>query len=676
MGTHPIFESDFDCLTECVIHDVRYTAGILPPPGGGGGGVPTTAPIATTQSAPIATITTAPAPSITAQQTQAPPQQQQGPNNGTANNIKTETDVELTPVHNNTRTPGAPFQQQQQRPPPQQPNNAPRPMATTIQSSQPRIGSGLDSGQNNQNVGDGRGTHPDELTPEEMTNVTKCRNFLITLIQLAQRNESTNPQTVQNVKDLVQQLIDDRIPAQLFTERLQTELQSTPQPYLVPFLRRSLPLLRRSMQQRPSGGAGGATGVSAGPTSGGGGVVAQKITPKLENNTSSVPLPTKRPAPSGPGTGGPIPHKQQPIKSEPTGPTQGQPVFASAPSQGGPNNPTIITRRPQPITPRNAPGGAPTIQIVNKPIPSNARLPVKPGVARIPGGVGVGPSSQRPMPGNIRYKPGPKAEPVDGGDGDETDLINMADVNLENEAKNLKRADVGTEVRNAPGGDEQIYVNKQVLHKLVGQAASRAGDIQRVTPDGARLIGLALEEYVKNLVSKAIHAASHRNIQFKDDEHRIKVNDVKAQLKIIGEIMNREKLKAEEAEQDQRNKLIKSRPKKKDDDPEREKKKKDAKMKQEALQEREQQKRADLTALAATQRKRPNTGNKSSAGGGTTGSGGGNNANSTSGGPGGTTGPNRPQRVTRVKMRDLLFCLDSERLDRGSRDEVYKRYLK
>ena len=68
----------------------------------------------------------------------------------------------------------------------------------------------------------------------------------------------------------------------------------------------------------------------------------------------------------------------------------------------------------------------------------------------------------------------------------------------------------------------------------MGQAASRAGEIQRVTPDGARLIGLALEEYVKDLVAKAIHAASHRNQQFKDDEHRVKVNDVKAQLKIIG----------------------------------------------------------------------------------------------------------------------------------------------
>ena len=67
--------------------------------------------------------------------------------------------------------------------------------------------------------------------------------------------------------------------------------------------------------------------------------------------------------------------------------------------------------------------------------------------------------------------------------------------------------------------------------------------------------------------------------------------------------MNREKLKAEEAEQDQRQKLIKSRPKK-DDDPEREKMKKTAKLKQEALKEREDQKRADITALAATQRKR------------------------------------------------------------------------
>ena len=49
----------------------------------------------------------------------------------------------------------------------------------------------------------------------------------------------------------------------------------------------------------------------------------------------------------------------------------------------------------------------------------------------------------------------------DEGNGDETDVTTMADVNLDNEAKNLRRPDVATEIRHAPGGDEQIYVNKQ-----------------------------------------------------------------------------------------------------------------------------------------------------------------------------------------------------------------------
>ena len=72
-----------------------------------------------------------------------------------------------------------------------------------------------------------------------------------------------------------------------------------------------------------------------------------------------------------------------------------------------------------------------------------------------------------------------------------------------------------------------------MLHKLVGQAASKAGGIQRVTPDGARLMGLALEDHIKTIISKAIHAASHRSIQFKETEHIEKLNDVKSQFKYI-----------------------------------------------------------------------------------------------------------------------------------------------
>ena len=41
---------------------------------------------------------------------------------------------------------------------------------------------------------------------------------------------------MQNVKALVQNLIDDQITPDEFTKRLQVELNSSPQPYLVPFL--------------------------------------------------------------------------------------------------------------------------------------------------------------------------------------------------------------------------------------------------------------------------------------------------------------------------------------------------------------------------------------------------------------------------------------------------------
>jgi hypothetical protein len=323
-------------------------------------------------------------------------------------------------------------------------------------SGQPTVGPGLQSNSTTES------SNPNGLTPEELTNVQKCKNFLITLIQLAQRNEQTNPRTVQNVKDLVQQLIDDRITPTDFTERLQTELQSTPQPYLVPFLTKSLPLLRRSMQ---NGGSKARPAPSGGPP----------------------PMPVKRPAP---GPNPPTTPSNKVIKHEPgpgPSPNTTRVQIPMRPSHPGP--------RPPPDVPR--------ITLHNQPVPHNQ--PFRPGQP-------------------IRTRP------------------------------------------------------RHIVHT----------------------------QRPKNLVSKAIHAASHRNIQFKDNEHREKVNDVKTQFKLLQEIMLNEKQKAEEAEQEQRAKLLRSR-NKKEEDPEREKKKKDAKMKQQAIQEREQLKQADETALIASQRKRPTT---------------------------------------------------------------------
>uniref|UniRef100_A0AAQ4P9X0 TAFH domain-containing protein n=1 Tax=Gasterosteus aculeatus aculeatus TaxID=481459 RepID=A0AAQ4P9X0_GASAC len=84
------------------------------------------------------------------------------------------------------------------------------------------------------------------VSQEMQENVKKCKNFLATLIKLASHN-SPSPDTSKNVKALVQDLLDAKIEPEEFTSRLQAELKSSPQPYLIPFLKKSLPALRQSL---------------------------------------------------------------------------------------------------------------------------------------------------------------------------------------------------------------------------------------------------------------------------------------------------------------------------------------------------------------------------------------------------------------------------------------------
>ncbi|NWI96811.1 TAF4B factor, partial [Pitta sordida] len=77
---------------------------------------------------------------------------------------------------------------------------------------------------------------------EMLENVKKCKNFLSTLIKLA----SSGPQASemgQNVKNLVQNLLEAKIEPEEFTKKLYIELKSSPQPYLVPFLKASKSML-------------------------------------------------------------------------------------------------------------------------------------------------------------------------------------------------------------------------------------------------------------------------------------------------------------------------------------------------------------------------------------------------------------------------------------------------
>ena len=76
------------------------------------------------------------------------------------------------------------------------------------------------------------------MTPD--TAKVKCKNFLSTLLRLA----SEQPESVAtNVQSLIQGLVDAKVEPEEFTTKLQREVNSSPQPCLIRFLKVSINLL-------------------------------------------------------------------------------------------------------------------------------------------------------------------------------------------------------------------------------------------------------------------------------------------------------------------------------------------------------------------------------------------------------------------------------------------------
>ena len=72
----------------------------------------------------------------------------------------------------------------------------------------------------------------------------RCKNFLVTLQRLAIEKL---PAVEENVRNLIQSLIDSLVDPEAFCTKLASELNCLPQPCLVPFLKRSLPFLQNSL---------------------------------------------------------------------------------------------------------------------------------------------------------------------------------------------------------------------------------------------------------------------------------------------------------------------------------------------------------------------------------------------------------------------------------------------
>uniref|UniRef100_A0A8C0APC8 TATA-box binding protein associated factor 4 n=1 Tax=Buteo japonicus TaxID=224669 RepID=A0A8C0APC8_9AVES len=486
---------------------------------------------------------------------------------------------------------------------------------------------------------------------ETMENVKKCKNFLSTLIKLASSGKQSS-ETAANVKELVQNLLDGKIEAEDFTSRLYRELNSSPQPYLVPFLKRSLPALRQltpdsaafiqqSQQQQPTTQATIATIPSA-----------------------AVLLSSSVQRTAGKATATVTSTLQQPVISL-TQPTQ---VIQQSQKAGALIRPPQVTLTQTPMVALRQPHSrimltTPQIQLnqlQTVPVVKPAVLPGNKAIATVSTQVAAAQKNKLKEPGGGSFR----------DDDDINDVASMAGVNLSEESARILATNselVGTLTRSCK---DETFLFPAPLQRRILEIGKKHG-ITEIHPDVVSYVSHATQQRLQNLVEKLSETAQQRNISYKDDERYEQASDVRAQLKFFEQLDQIEKQRKDEQEREILMRAAKSRSRQEDPEQLRLKQKAKEMQQQELAQMR--QRDANLTALAAIGPRKKRKIDSPGSGSGTEGSG------SSAAVPGssgvGTTRQFTRQRITRVNLRDLIFCLENERETSHSL-LLYKAFLK
>ncbi|KAI2659310.1 Transcription initiation factor TFIID subunit 4 [Labeo rohita] len=444
---------------------------------------------------------------------------------------------------------------------------------------------------------------------ETMENVKKCRNFLSTLIKLATSGKQSS-ETVANVKELVKNLLEGTIEAEEFTSRLYKELNSSPQPYLVPFLKRSLPALRQltpdstAFIQQSQALQASAVVLTSTNTAGATATAPRTlIQPALSNSSQTASLVTLTTTP-------------------------------------------MVTLRGQPHS--HIVVGQPQVQL--KQIQTVA---VKQGVM----------SSPKLAPGSMSVALAQKNKTKDGAGGtfrdddDINDVASMAGVNLSEESARILATNselVGAVTRSCK--DEAFLSASMLQHKIL-EIGQRFG-VTELGPEVVNIVSHATQQRLQNLLEK-------------EDSRYEQVEDVRSQLKFFEQLDQLEKQKKEEQEREILMKAAKSRSRQEDPEQLRLKQKAKEMQQQELAQIR--QRDANLTALAAIGPRKKRKLDSPSLG--TDAEGSGLCASASGGLNAGASRQYTRQRITRVNLRDLLFCLENERSTSHSQ-LLYRALLK
>ncbi|XP_057556324.1 transcription initiation factor TFIID subunit 4B isoform X2 [Hippopotamus amphibius kiboko] len=613
------------------------------------------------------------------------------------------------------------------------------------------------------------------LSPTMLENVKKCKNFLAMLIKLA-CSGSQSPEMGQNVKKLVEQLLDAKIEAEEFTRQLYVELKSSPQPHLVPFLKKSVIALRQLMpnsqsfiqqcvQQtsgeviiatctttvtpspvvttavssvqlekaiigseaatpgtvsvqtlNPLAGPGGSkTGVvtlhSVGPAAMPGGTTAGTVvlqTPKplvtsLQNTVTAVSLQPEKPVVSGAAVTLALPSvtfgetsaaavclpSVKPVVTS-AGTTSDKPVIG-APVQIKLAQPGPVLTQPAGIPQAvkvkqlvvQQPSGGLAKQVTTL-SHSSALTIQKSGQKKVTVSTAI-PTSQFPQASVLKQitLPGNKILSLQSSiqknkikengttsfrdEDDINDVTSMAGVNLSEENACILATNselVGTRVQSCK---DEPFLFIGALQKRILDIGKKH-DITELNSDAVNLISHATQERLRGLLEKLTTIAQHRMTTYKASENYIQSNDTRSQLKFLEKLDQLEKQRKDLEEREMLLKAAKSRSNK--EDPEQLRLKQKAKELQQLELAQIQHRDANLTALAAIgpRKKRPLESGSGSEG---------LKDNLFASGTSNLTATKqllRP-RITRICLRDLIFCMEQEREMRYSR-ALYLALLK
>ncbi|KAK9499294.1 hypothetical protein O3M35_002350 [Rhynocoris fuscipes] len=509
-------------------------------------------------------------------------------------------------------------------------------------------------------------TTPTQRVSVDQTTKEKCRKFLANLLELSSRE----PKAVErNVRTLIQELVDMKVEPEQFCDRLERLLNASPQPCLIGFLKKSLPLLRQSMVNNE--------------------LVIEGIRPPAASVLfQAAATPTVPPTAPAPPPNTQIRASLQMATShmrviaQPQQVRPGQqiqriitPMKITTAQVGTVNKPTTLApiRTPQ-VRPaatqivRTSVGSTITLrpgqtlaktQFTTRPVLSTTHQFPPPATAK--------PSVLvRPPPAKEREKKSFSSSSSSSaagymGDDDINDVAAMGGVNLAEESQRILGSTefVGTQIRSCK---DEIFLHSTPLLKKISEAVNKYG-LDDPPFDVAALLSHATQERLKTLVEKLAVIAEHRIDLNKADPRYEITQDVRSQLKCLEEIDKAERKRHEEQERELLLRAAKSRTK--PEDPEQAKLKAKAKEMQRAEMEELRQREANLTALLAIgPRKKPKLEE--------------NSTSSSSGiGPSTSSSQNmvlRP-RTKRVCMRDLLMLMEQERETCRSQ-LLYKSYFK